>query len=435
MVNKLVVNITSAGYSDFRIENISFTLEPGEVLLITGRSGSGKTTLLYSITGLIKIRNGYINGYVNYNGVNLLEKDLLEVLNKLMIIPQEPWYGIVGYTVYTEYCHTLSVYGLKCDTHGLYKTSLDNIMNQSTYTLSAGQYQRLLLSEAFIVKPEILLFDEPFTYIDQESRASFIKYIEELLSEKRIIIVVDHIPSNWKHLEPKLLVLDSGRVKYYGEYINLNNFNENGLKFEKKNRVGKTVLEARNIWFKYPGQKPLIRGISIDLHSFELIGIRGVNGVGKSTFLKILSGIYKPWRGFVKKYGSAIYVPENPLLYLTHPIPRLELESSCGDQVLLNEVIEVFGLKKVLDKPIKQLSSGERKRLVLASAFLGNYDIYLLDEPSGGLDYYSLLNILNIFEYIVEKGKSIVIAHHDPRLDYLFNREYLLSNGVLIEYS
>uniref|UniRef100_A0A7C4HEQ9 ATP-binding cassette domain-containing protein n=1 Tax=Staphylothermus marinus TaxID=2280 RepID=A0A7C4HEQ9_STAMA len=433
MVSKLSVGIKTAGYSDFKIENVFFEIKPGELLLITGRSGSGKTTLLYSISNLIKIRGGFVNGYVLYNNINLLERDLKEVFEKIMIIPQEPWFATVGYSVYTEYCHTLSVYGLKCELNGLVKTGLINNIDQSTFTLSAGQYQRLLISEVFAVKPDIILFDEPFTYIDLESRIDFIKTIESFLEENRIVIVVDHIPSNWRKVEPKLIILDNGRVKYYGHYIDPLDEHINRLRVKKNLEYSDISLKAVNIWFKYPYEKPLIKGVNLELHYSEIIGIRGGNGVGKTTLLKILSGIYKPWKGFVDRNGRAIYLPENPLLYLTHPTPRLELESCSVEDDLLREVVEVFDLNRVIDKPLKHLSSGERRRLALASCFLRNYDLYFLDEPSGGLDYHSLIQLIDMINYIVEKKKTVVIAHHDPRLKNIFDKEYLLSNGVLVE--
>ncbi|MEM4758675.1 MAG: ATP-binding cassette domain-containing protein, partial [Desulfurococcaceae archaeon] len=94
--------------------------------------------------------------------------------------------------------------------------------------------------------------------------------------------------------------------------------------------------------------------------------------------------------------------------------------------------IEIFDLKNVLDRPILKLSSGERRRVALASSYVRGYSIYLLDEPTGGLDLFSLKSFIDMVMYLYEKNCSILIAHHDPRLSDLFDQEYLLTNGVVI---
>lgn len=430
-VKRLEARIAEAGYPDgFHIENISLTLEPGEILLVTGRSGSGKTTLLRSLNGLIKLRKGYVKGSVKVDGEEILDKPLEYSTKKLFYIPQEPWYGIVGYTVLTEYCHTLSIYGVKCNSWKLGDYGLSGLEDKTTYGLSAGQYQRILWAEALQVDTSAILMDEPYTYIDVEGRRIFRKYVEKYISRGGSLVIVDHIPSNWSEYEPKLLVLDKGKPIYYGRYrwdVEVE------VKVSKRRHSGSNeeVLVARNIWFKYPGTRFILKGADLILKRGEIIGVTGVNGSGKTTLLKILAGIYKPLKGHVMRRGSTIYIPENPLLYFTYPTPREEIYGSASNDKVVEEIIGKLGLGDLLDKPLAFLSTGERRRVALISALLAGYDILLFDEPTGGLDSYSVEVILDTIDHVVGRGATVVVAHHDPRLNGFFDREYVLENGVL----
>ncbi len=431
MVEKrLVARINRAGYHGFSIENIFFNLEPGEILLVTGRSGSGKTTLLKTLAGLILVSKGFFNGKILLGEKNLYKLSIEERSRHIMYMAQEPWYSIIGYTVETEYCHTLSIHGVSCDTNVLDKYGLYRLRKRITYGLSAGEYQRILWAEILETRPDILLLDEPYTYIDLHTRSLFKEYLVKYLNENGMVIVVDHIPGNWADLEPRLLVLEDGRIKYFGEYRELD---APSISYEKRGYSGsrETLVETHGVWYRYLGGNIVLKGVDIEVGRGEVIGVRGVNGAGKTTLLKILAGLYKAWRGSVKRYGSPIYIPENPLLYFSYPTPREELYSSTVSRDEVDVLVREFGLENILDRPLALLSSGERRRVALLSAMLSNYDLYLLDEPSGGLDIYSLSKLLDLIDYLRGRGCGVVIAHHDPRLEKVFDREYVLEGGVL----
>jgi len=430
---KLKVRISRAGYKQgFTIENIHFNLYSQDIVLITGPSASGKSTLLKSINGLLKIMGGFIEGEVFLNDENVLVKPVNYTSMMIPYMPQDPWHGVVGYTVLSEYCHALSIHGYMCKPSRLYDFGFTNPGQQVTYGLSAGLYQRLLWAEILDSNPPVVLMDEPYTYLDQESRVAFRKFIDEYIDSNGSIIVVDHIVENWVDYEPYTIVLNNGRVVYQGGFKLV----EGSAWFERgRGRVRSfnddIVLIVDNVWFKYPGSKPVLKGVNLEVYRGEITGVRGVNGAGKTTLLKIISGVLKPWKGRVVVYGRLSYVPENPLLYFTHPTPRGELTSSCSNVDLIEDIVDYMGLRGVLDKPLAYLSSGERRRVALASAFLSGSDLILLDEPTGGLDKYSVEAIMDIVDHLSRRGVSFIIAHHDPRLNNLMDKDCVLSDGVL----
>ncbi len=425
------VDIIKAGYPNgFSISNIKLELGPGQLLVVTGPSGSGKTTLVKTISGLLKLDNGYIDGKISIAGKDPYKEDSRILYGLIGYIPQEPWYGIIGYTVGSEYCLALSQAGVKCLEENLDEYGLGELLDHVTYGLSAGQYQRLLWATSIDRRVKALLIDEPLVYIDKYSKNKFINTVREHLEKGGSAIVVDHEPLAWSSLEPKLMIMSRGVIEYLGPFKR-ELIPEPGIPVKKASIYDETILEARRISYHYPASRFIIRGASLTLHRGEIIGLTGPNGSGKTTLLKILAGLLKPDKGVVVRNGRTLYIPEEPLLYYTHPTPREELENSTSDKELVREVVELFGIGDLLDEPLAKLSSGERRRVAVASAILRKTDILLLDEPSAGLDPYSLSVLAETLVEASSRGVGIVVATHDPRLMGLFDKVYVMDGGVL----
>ncbi len=432
--------ISEAGYKDeFSVKDVFLELNYGEALIITGRSGSGKSTLLKSLLGIIKLsRKGFFRGRVRIASLDPYTVKPEELFGIIGYIPQDPWYGVLGHTVETEYCLSFSVLGLQCNPKGLEQYGLGGLRNHITYGLSAGQVQRLLWASNIDKGGKIFFMDEPGVYIDEEGKKKFLKLIEKHLDIGGAAIIVDHDPLLWSNLEPKLLVLENGRTKYFGS------FNEEEIPHleipierSKKTRHyerSEEILVAENIWFRYPGQKYIIRNTSLSIRSGEIIGITGPNGIGKSTLLKLLAGVYRPSKGHIIRGGKTILIPENPLLFFSGATIKEELQISCGENCSedkIKDVAEEFGIKHILDKPLAETSSGERRRAALASAFLAGYDVFLLDEPSGGLDNYIVTNVIESIVSAAERGRAVIIASHDKRLEKIYDKTCRFTEGRL----
>ena len=153
----------------------------------------------------------------------------------------------------------------------------------------------------------------------------------------------------------------------------------------------------------------MLRGINLDVGEGEVLWIRGSSGCGKSTLLKVLAGILKPSRGYVERPRGVQLVPENPLLYLSAPTPREELGNNL-------EIARSLGLEDCLDTPILMLSSGERRRLAIASAYLRQPKALLIDEPTVGLDPWNARRVLTLIAKLASRGCSVVVASHGEEL-------------------
>lgn len=187
-------HIEIAGYIDgFIIRGIDINVSNGEVLVVTGPSGSGKTTLAKALTGLLGRSGGLFKGSILINGYPLLEIPFEKIYELVTYIPQEPWYALVGYTVYAEHCFILSQLGLKCNSVFLEKLGLAGKIDSLTINLSAGETQRLLWAEALAKKSSVLILDEPLVYLDREARRIVADVVRDARDNGASIIIIDHV--------------------------------------------------------------------------------------------------------------------------------------------------------------------------------------------------------------------------------------------------
>jgi len=422
------------------LRNISFRLARGEVLLVYGRSGSGKTTLLRAITGTIgKIINGRVNGKIRLYGLDPYNTSPRTLLRLIGYVPQEPWYSIIAPTSWGELILNqllIEEYDEDLISEVLEHYSLHNLRNRLTYTLSAGETQRLIIASSIVRKAKILLLDEPTSFLDEEHRYRLVSYIRKIINNDVTVIVVDHNIKLWTNIVDKILVLDGGLMKYFGKPDDLEgeySFNAHNAHLGSIGRLPgpdkELVLDARNIWYRYPGSyEYVLRGIDLQVRRGEFLWIKGPNGSGKTTLLKILSGILRPSRGIVYKHSKVIYIPENPLLYFSEPT----IADEVGFSRKAEQLLELVGLSKLTHRKLRFTSSGERRRAAIASAIARGYSVICLDEPTAGLDPYSKKNVIEALIHVVDEEKTtIIVASHDYVFKEIATSVVELKNGEL----
>lgn len=408
-----------------------FSLDKGDLLLVAGKSGSGKTTLVRAITNSIERAGGYLRGSVKIEGRDVRSLSPEEFMSNIAYIPQEPWYGLIGHTVWAELCYAESLLGKVCDKKRLEDFSLKGLERHITYGLSAGQLQSVLWAEAFSAGAKLIVMDEPLVYLDEDRKAAARRAVEKAISEGAGVVVVDHMLENWKDFEPQLLLLEGGRAQYYGPYAE-GLARPDGVVPSFASAGKGVAAEAIDVWFKYPGYPWVLRGVHLVAEWASVVAIQGPNGSGKTTLLKLLAKLLRPRRGKVVLRGRPIYIPENPLTYFTMPTLFDELlYASRGREKAVYDAAEIFGLERVLGARLARLSTGERRRAAIASALLAGFDIYLLDEPTGGLDYYSAQRVAEAIKRLEEMGKAVVVAAHDQRLVRSAQIKYVLKGGAL----
>ena len=223
--------------------------------------------------------------------------------------------------------------------------------------------------------------------------------------------------------------------------------------------AGGPILEARGLSFRHPGAAaPLFTNLSFSVAPRECVGIIGPNGSGKSTLLRLLGGLLEPDAGVVTLEGAplqrlgprerarrtAIVLPEAPLLFnfsvlevvLMGRAPHLGLWGLEGkaDYDAAHRALEDVGLGALGDRPVHDLSSGERQRVIIARALAQEPRLLLLDEPTAFLD---LKHAPAIHEIVADlrrrRGLTVVLVSHDLHLAARHaNRLALMHHGRIV---
>ena len=204
--------------------------------------------------------------------------------------------------------------------------------------------------------------------------------------------------------------------------------------FSKKSAKGsddqqpQTVLEARDVWFRYEKELPdVVRDLNLKVQKGELYCLLGGNGTGKSTTLRLLGRIKKPYRGKLflngkelgtyresELYGKLLGIlPQNPQSLFVKDTVEKDLREMSGDTEHLRDVIEKTEIRHLLGSHPYDLSGGEQQRAALAKVLLLDPEIILLDEPTKGLDGFYKKKLAQILKGLTAEGKTILMVSHD----------------------
>jgi iron complex transport system ATP-binding protein len=202
------------------------------------------------------------------------------------------------------------------------------------------------------------------------------------------------------------------------------------------------------------GLRPILQGLDFSIKKNDFVLIFGQNGAGKSTLLRILAGMIPVQKGEVSINGKSIthyskrelatvltYLPQSDefglpilvkdiLLAGRYPYRSIFKKLSDRDRELFAEGVDSFGLGELLERNMQTLSGGERKKVLLATAFIQDVPLILLDEPMNFLDPGSTFQLIKMLDTLHRQGKTILLVAH--AIEYIFphaNKILALKNG------
>jgi heme exporter protein A len=163
------------------------------------------------------------------------------------------------------------------------------------------------------------------------------------------------------------------------------------------------------------GGRMLFEGLNLDLSSGEAVIVSGPNGVGKSSLLRLVAGLLQPASGQVETRGRAALADEGLALDRDQPLGRaLQFWAQIDGAGETDYALEAMQLDHLGDVPVRMLSTGQRKRAVLARVIAARADIWLLDEPANGLDLGSLHALESAIAGHRAGGGVVIAATHLP---------------------
>lgn len=436
------------------------TPKKGQIVGILGSNGIGKSTALKILFGTIipnfgeeKLSKEKVLS--NYSGTSLY--DYFEKLyNNNIKLSQKPQYidqipkVFSGTVIDLLKINNLNENKLEVL---IEKLNLKSILNQKINTLSGGELQRVAITICASKDSDIYLFDEISSYLDIFQRIQVSKIIKDI-SKTKSVIVIEHDLALLDLLADTINII-YGKPSVYGiitlqksTRVGINQYLDGYLKEEniriRKDRIKfeehppKIDREIKG-FFSYNSFNEKIGNFEISsdggtLQKGEIIGIVGPNGIGKSTFIKMIAGIIPTRSSITNNTHTISYKPQ--YIKPNENIIVKDYLSKINPLIINTSYFEVefekpLELKDLYNSSILNLSGGELQRVAITASLIKNADIYFIDEPSAHLDVEQRSNITKVIRRFTENNKktTIIIDHDIYMIDMLSSRLIVL-NGT-----
>lgn len=481
-----VENLTKSFGDKLLFDNISFGINAGQKTALIARNGYGKSTLMNILTG----RTLQDSGKVTFRG------DV-----RMAYLPQQPEllpHQSVRSFVYSaqrpehedEWTFEQRIEEI------LSRLRLDDKLDQPMQQLSGGEQKKVALSRILIDDTNLLLLDEPTNHLDIQ----MIEWLEDFLSRQKLAILMvthdryflDHVCQDIYEIDNSQLYHYRGNYEYYLRKKAERQYNERvevekakslyrteldwmrrmpqarGTKAQaridafyeleekahtrfdetrpqltvKTERIGGKILEMYNVTKSYDGVK-MVDDFSYVFKKGEKIGIVGPNGIGKSTFLNLLTEQLRPDSGRVivgqtiqfgfYTQGGMTARPDIRVIDIVKEVAeRIELDN--GKEMSAHQFLSYFGFEDMTQyNYFGNLSGGEKRRLYLLKVLMANPNFLILDEPTNDLDIYTL----EILEQFLKdyKGCLVIVSHDRSFMDHIVDHIFVFEgDGKIRDY-
>lgn len=479
------------------VSDVSFSLEAGEFAVLCGATGCGKTTLLRMLKQELRPKCTQ-SGTVTFAGIPLAELDARRSASEIGFVMQHPEQQIVTDRVWHELAFGLENLGTELAVMQRRIAEIasyfgiEELLERDPATLSGGQKQLLNLASVMIMQPRLLLLDEPTAQLDPIAASDFLTTLQRLNRDfSTTILIAEHRLEEVIPMADRLLVMEKGRLiaddapravlrrlpqdapVLGGMPAAVRLWYEAGGEGEVPLSVAEArrtlmpqfantvralpekppkpltepAAELREAWFRYERRgRDVLTGLSLTVSTGEFYCLIGGNGAGKSTVLRVLSGVSRCYAGEVRVFGKRLRDYKGRSLHqgcvtlLPQDVGTLFLCNTAEEE--LREVDKHFS-EKLRDFPFDlspylamhpyDLSGGQQQILALAKVMLTEPRLLLLDEPTKGLDAASKAQLAEVLHGLNARGVTVLCVTHDIEFAACHaDRCGFLSRGTLI---
>ena len=465
------------------LQDVNLQVAQGEYIALCGRSGSGKTTLLRHLKTALA-PHGILQGRILLDGEELSQVSPAVQSAAIGYVMQDPDAQIVTDKVWHELAFGLENLGVEEDVLRLRVAEMASYFgiqdwfHRDTAQLSGGQKQLLNLAAIMALQPQVLILDEPTSQLDPIAAADFLATVRRINRELgTTVIITEHRLEDIFHAADRCVVMERGRIiaddspRAVGRILRDHHSDmfaalpspvrifyeagfdgpdcpltvREGRRWLSEKAAGHTLattlppvpqssapaaLEVKNLWFRYEKDgADILRGVDLTVRQGTLHAILGGNGTGKSTTLKAICGICKPYRGQVLLQGvparkqknlfrgKLAMLPQDPRnLFVKSTVHQELLEMLPGDaqaEAKIDAIARLCCIEGLLEQHPYDLSGGEQQRAALAKVLLTQPKLLLLDEPTKGLDNFFKEQLSGVFRRLLQEGITIVMVSHD----------------------
>ena len=473
-----IINLEKAFGKQVLFDNISFNINPGEKIGLTGRNGHGKTTLIRMITGEEHIdsgeivipknyRIGYVTQHIAFNAKSVIE---------------EGCRGLPEWDKDNKWKVEKILFGLGFSADDMQRDPLE---------FSGGYQVRLNLTKTLASEPELLLLDEPTNYLDIIS----IRWLESFLRQwKGELVLITHDRSFMDSVithtvgihRQKIRKIEGATDKLYDQILKeeeiyektrindekkrkevelfvsrfrakarlagmvqsrikaleksqpldkLEKIKELEFSFNYKPFNAKTLMTAEDISFSYNINTPIVKNFNLTIRSDDRICVIGKNGRGKTTLLRLLAGDLIPGSGNINTHGNtkAGYFAQTNVINLNNNFSVEEeiCAAGCDKQSARNIAGAMMFEGDDALKKISLLSGGEKSRVLLGKILAAPSNLIFLDEPTNHLDMESCDALMLAIDSF--PGALVMVTHNEMFLHTLANRFIVFQkSGIMI---
>lgn len=436
------------------LENVDYSVDFGEVCLLSGHSGEGKSTLMYIISGIIpNVNYGQLSGEVLINGESIKGRKLGDICRKVGVVLQNADEQIVQKIVEDEVafaCENLAFPPAKIQRQiDIVCNLLKLDKNAKCRTLSGGQKQRLITASTLAMGQKIIILDEPLANLDKDGARLLMNTLRSLAKAGYCVVVIEHrldmvlpyVDTVWHTGEKTVKKIEDTKAYLAAQTAKIEDICP---PFENS----QPLFALKNVAFSVK-EKDILTGITCKIPKCGRTVLLGENGCGKTTLMRLLARLNKPTGGKIaqyidKKFGQksraskAWYkkvgvVYQNPDYQLFMPTVEKEIKFGAESEEYAEKIAELFNVKHLFARHPQSLSEGQKRRVSIAAVVACKPEVLLLDEPTVGQDYEGLCAMTDILNRLhMETGNTMITVTHDVRCaEALCDRAIYIENGVV----
>lgn len=448
------------GVNAFRLYRLPY-IEANTVTGVIGKNGIGKTTAIQILAGQLKPNLGKLEEEPRLEDVarffrgSLLQEYLTSLAEGRLKISYKPQYiDKIPKVVRGKVGEILSRIASPERFKKIVELfELSHLLDRDVDVLSGGELQRLALAACLARDANTFLIDEPSSFLDIRQRFRAASAIRSLLGENIRVMVCDHDLAVLDYLSDRIFVF-YGRPGVYGvvsgpfgvrEGINIflqGYIPSENLRFRTERitfqvRPPSSVEEQETgAPLEWPQMTKSYEGFKLEVEAGrawqgDVIGIVGPNGIGKTTFIRLLAGAEKSDEGYELYFKSMSYKPQypEPRDALVEQVLREAAGKKFDSDIYRGELIEPLGLDRLMDRNLMELSGGELQKVAVAEALSRDAELYLLDEPSAYLDVEERYMMTKVIKRVTQdrRAYTFLVDHDLMVLDFASTRLMVFS--------
>lgn len=434
------------------LQDIEGCVSHGKCVVLCGGSGCGKTTLLRCLNQLIpQFYEGELKGFCRINGQDLNTLSIGQVGQLAASVFQDPRSQFFTLNSSTEIAFGLENFGVSQEKieekvkEAFSTFHLEHLKDRDVFSLSSGERQLIAILAAWVLDTDLFLLDEPTANLDFHTIDALSSLLRQVKDQGKTLIISEHRLYYLRDLADEYWLMEGGRIKKKytrDEMLHLSSSERESLGLRAttldslENMPGKIVddkgpeFTVSHLNFSYTkNSRKVLNDLSLKAYGREVIGLIGQNGCGKTSFGKLACGLLPANSGTFTYDGqpltqkdlkekSIFIMQEAEFQFFTNSVIN-ELcygrQVSKDEKEKIKELLHLVGLWECRNRHPFSLSGGQMQKLVLLLAYLSPKPIVVLDEPTAGLDYQSLVICSELIKKM-QLSKTVFIITHDPEL-------------------